>query len=101
MFSTFGRDGDRALPHADQRGQRLARVVGAQIDAVVLVLEQELAAVSVVRVDDVDERIAEVRELEEQLLLHLLELAALDLEAIVPPGEAERVELLLDARTRA
>ena len=71
----------------------LARVVGAEVDALVIVLEEQLAAVVVVRVLDVDERVARVRELEEELLLDLLELARLDLVALVAvrPREAEQL----------
>ena len=85
------------LPHAHEALHDLARIVGTEIDALVIVAEQELAAVVVVRVLDVDERVAGVRELEEELLLHLLELARLDLVALVSvrPGEAE--ELLVAA----
>ena len=44
-----------------------ARVVLAEVDALVAMLEQELAAILVVAVDHVDGRAAEVGELEEQL----------------------------------
>src|SRR5207247_8751745 len=46
-----------------------------QLDAFVLVLQQELSLVAEIAVDDVDERLAEVGELEEKSLLHLLEVA--------------------------
>src|SRR5687767_15272349 len=86
-----------ALPYADEALHDLARVVGAEIHALVIVLEEELAAVVVVRVLDVDERVARVRELEEELLLDLLELARLDLDALVPIRPRDREELVVAA----
>src|SRR5438046_1038100 len=68
------RDVHRAPPDAEQRRQRVARLVELQIQAVVLVHHQELAAVLEVAVLNVDERLAEVRELEEELLLDGAEL---------------------------
>jgi len=53
------------------------------------VLEHEFPTVLEVRIGDVDERLAEVRERREQLLFDLLELAGLDLEpAGQPPAQA-------------
>jgi hypothetical protein len=54
-----------------------------EVDALVLVAEQELSAVLVVGVFDGDEGVAEVGELGEQLLFDRLELARVDLEAVV------------------
>src|SRR5688572_12936930 len=64
---------DRALPDAHQRAHGRARIVRAQIDSAVPVHHQQLAAVLEVRVLDEDERVALVRQLEQELLLHLLE----------------------------
>src|SRR5207248_1641851 len=87
-------DVDRPLPHARQRLERVARMVHLQIDALVLVLEHELAAVLEVAVLDVDERLPEVGQPEQQLVFDLLELAALDLpvaRALVEPEGEELV----------
>ena len=48
-----------------------------------VVPQEQLAAVIEVRVVDVEEGAPGVRQLEEELLLHRLELARLDLEALV------------------
>ena len=72
-------------------------MVELEVDALVLVAQEELAAVVEVAVDDVDERLAEVRQAEQQPLLHLLELARLDLPVARPLVETEAVELLVDA----
>src|SRR5262245_63823346 len=66
-----------------------------------VVPQEQLAAVSVVHVHHVDERLPGVREAEEELLFHGLELPALDLVAIVPLVVAERVQLLLDHEFRS
>ena len=79
--------------------ERVARVVHLEVDALVLVLEQQLAAVLEVAVLDVDERLAEVGQPEEQLVLHLLELAALDLPVARALVEAEGEELVARGRT--
>src|SRR5690606_4584861 len=67
-------------------------VVDPQIDPPVVVPQEELPAVLVVAVLHEDEGVPRVRELLQELLLHLLELAGLDLEAIVPirPLEGEQ-----------
>src|SRR5438132_2286769 len=88
-------DGHRPAPHRLQVDQRILGVVDAQVDAVVAMGEQELAAVLEVAVDHLDDRLAEVGELLEQLALHLLELAVEDLPAIRFLVEAVDEELLL------
>src|SRR6185369_5511709 len=70
----------RTTPQTHHRLEHLARPVDTEIDALMIVREQQLAAIAEVGVLHVDERLPRVRELEEQLVLHLGELAALDLE---------------------
>src|ERR1700712_3933104 len=89
-----GVDLDWTLPYALERAEHLARVVDLEVEALVVVLEQQLATVFVVGVRDVDEGLARVGEREEDLLLHLLELAGLDLPAIALFVVAKGVELL-------
>src|SRR5439155_18086253 len=57
--------------------------------------EQELAAVFEVAVDDFDDRLPEIRQLLQKLLLHLLELAVEDLPAVGLLVEAIDEQLLL------
>src|SRR4051812_10782610 len=85
-----------AAPDAHERRERLVRVVVPEIHAAVIMDEQELAAILEVRVLDEDERIAEVRELREQALFDVLELARVDLEALVAVRPAEAEELVLE-----
>src|SRR5437764_14641178 len=61
------------------------------------VAQQQLAAVLEVAILDHDHGLAAVGQRPEQLVLHLLELAAHDLPVAAALGEPERVELLLDA----
>src|SRR5438876_2268861 len=77
-----GDDAYGPAPHRLQIDQRVLGVVDAQVDAVVTMREEQLAAVLEVAVDHLDDRLAEVGELLEQLLLHLLELAVEDLPAV-------------------
>ena len=63
--------------------ERILGVVELQVDPEVLVLEVQLASVAVVAVLDPDDRLAEVGQVEQQPLLDLLELAALDLVGLV------------------
>src|SRR5437762_3180917 len=84
-----------SFPNADQRAQRFLCVVGAKVDALVLVFQEQLAAVFEVAVLDIDERITRIGELEQELLFDLLELARVDLVALVSirPREAEKLVL--------
>src|SRR5437868_197843 len=75
-----------------QRGTRMLRV---QIDPLVAVVQQQLPAVLVVGVLDEDERLSEVRELVQDLVFDLLEVARVDLVVAGPLVEREREELLL------
>src|SRR5438105_9147311 len=95
-----GDDPDRPAPHRLQLHQGVLRVVDAQVDAVVPVREQELAAVLEVAVDHLDDRLAEVGELLQELLLHLLELAVEDLPAVRLLVEAVDEQLLLGREVR-
>src|SRR5262249_1717411 len=67
-----------AVPDLLEVDQGLARVVLAQVDAFVLVREDELAAVRVVPIRGDDDGAAEVGELEEERVLDLPELPALE-----------------------
>src|SRR5207248_7501261 len=95
-----GDDAYRPAPHRLQVDQRVLRVVDAQVDAVVTVREEQLAAVLEVAVDHLDDGLAEVGELLEQLLLHLLELAVEDLPAVRLLVEAVDEQLLLGREVR-
>src|SRR5690606_34503047 len=90
------RDAHRPPPDADERAQGFTGVVGPEVDAAMIVVEQELPAVLEVRVLDVDDGVSEIRELREQLLLHRAELARLDLVALAPARPVVREELVLD-----
>src|SRR4051794_23248284 len=85
----------RPLPHPLQPRQRIARVVHLEINTLVVMPQHELAAVLEVPILDVDERLPKVRHPEQELLLHLLELAALDLPVPRSLVEPEREELVL------
>src|SRR5690606_25975841 len=71
-------------------------IVDAQVNAAVLVDEKQLTAVTVVGILDVKVRVAHVRELEQELLFDLLELASGDFVAIVTRRPLEREQLLLE-----
>ena len=59
-------------PDREQIFQCVFRVVQAQIDAFVTVFQQQLAAVFVVAVSDVDKRLTEIRQRKQQLFFHAL-----------------------------
>ena len=88
---------DGALPQPLEVLQRLAGVVHLQVDALVLVAEKQLAAVAVVAVLDVDDRLARIGELEQQSALHLLELPAVNVEVAGLLIEGEREHPVLPA----
>src|SRR5882672_8969237 len=90
-----GDDADGPPPHRLQIGQRVLGVIDAEVDAVVPVREQELASILEVAVDHLDDRLAEVGELLQELALHLLELAVEDLPAVRLLVEAVDEQLLL------
>src|SRR5262249_12247839 len=54
-------------------------VINPQIDAEMLVLQVELAAIAVIGIFHTDDRLPEVGQIEQEALLDLLELAAFDL----------------------
>src|SRR5712691_5987526 len=93
-------DAHRAPPHRLQVRQRVLGIVDAQVGAVVPVREQQLAAVLEVAVHHLDDGLAEVGELLEELRLHLAELAVDDLPAVALLVEAVGEELLIDAELR-
>src|SRR5438309_625231 len=82
---------DRSRPQAVEMTQRVLGVVEPQVDAEILVMQVKLAAVAVVGILDPDDRLTEIRQVEQEPLLDLLELAALDLVhlglVIVPVAE--------------
>src|SRR5256885_14169075 len=90
-----GADGHRPAPHRLQVDERVLGVVEAQVDAVVTVGKEQLAAVLEVAVHHLDDGLAEVGELLEELALPLLELAVEDLPAVSLLVEAVDEELLL------
>lgn len=61
-----------------QVAQRIARIVHLEVDTLVAVAQVQLAAIIVVAIFDIDERLAKVRQPEQQLLLNFLELARRD-----------------------
>src|SRR3954452_21666742 len=73
----------RTGPQAMEMSQCILCMVQPQVDPKMLVLQVELAPVAVVAVLDPDDRLAEIRQVEQEPLLDLLELAALDLVRIV------------------
>ena len=76
--STSGLQVDRPAPDELEVGQGVGRLVEAQVDPVVLVPQQQFAAVAEVAVYYIDPRFSEVRQAEQQPLLDFLELARLD-----------------------
>ena len=91
---------NRPTPDELQVGQRVFRLVLAQVHSVMFVPQQQLAAVLVVAVHDVDPRLAEVGQTEQQPLLDLVELPRLDdvLPRLVLEGEAEHLVLAAELR---
>src|SRR5256885_3094622 len=95
-----GDDGHRPAPHRLQVDERVLRVVHAQVDAVVTVGEEQFAAVLEIAVHHLDDGLAEVGELLEELAFHLLELAVEDLPAVPLLVEAVDEELLFRGEVR-
>ena len=69
---------DGPAPDPLHVGQRIQRPVELEVDALVLVAQQQLAAVAEIGVLDDDDGLAKVGQAEEELALDGLELAALD-----------------------
>src|SRR5215510_8919921 len=88
---------DRPGPEFRGVTQCVTGLGAVEIDALVDMAQQQLAAVLEVAVLDHDHRLAAVGQHPEQLVLHLPELAAHDLPVAAALREPERVELLLDA----
>src|SRR6185312_3922176 len=90
--------GDEVHRPAPERGhvhERVAGVVHLEIDALILMAEEQLAAILEVAVDDFDVRLAEVRELVQELLFNLFKLSVDDLVSLSLVVVAEDEELLL------
>src|SRR5262249_32517316 len=87
----------RASPDVLDVGQGVRRLVEPQLDARVLVLEQQLAAVAVVAVYYIDPRFSEVSQAEQEALLDFLEIARLDVVLAGLLGVGEREEPVADA----
>src|SRR5262249_34986211 len=81
----LGEDVDGPLPDLGDVGQRVARVVELEVDALVAVVQEQLGAVLEVPVDDIDEGLAVVGQAEQQLVLPLLGLPAAALPVAPPP----------------
>src|SRR5207237_2614264 len=79
----------RAAPDELEVGQHVGRLVEAEVHPVVLVPQQQFAAVAVVAVHYIDPRLPEVRQAEQEPLLDLLELPRLNY--ILPRLFLERV----------
>src|SRR5262245_59659084 len=82
-------------------GQSVLGLVQLQIYPIVVVPQLQFTAVAVVPVDDVDPRLAEVGQAEEQSLLDILELPALDDVVLALLVVVEREELVLPAELRS
>src|SRR5690349_10442177 len=74
-----GLDVDRPTPNLKQVFQGLLRVVNAQIDAFMPVLEQQFAAIFKISIDGVDKRLTEVGQSREQLLFYAFPIPVGDL----------------------
>src|SRR5215471_10008407 len=91
------RHADRTLPQPGERTERLLRIIRTQVDALVLVAQEQLAPVLEVGVLHVDEGIARIGELEQELVFDLAKLARIDLVPLVAVRPAEAEELVLAA----
>src|ERR1700722_17019426 len=89
-----GQQVDRAAPDAAERRQSRAGLVDLQVGPLVPMADEELAAVLVVGVLDVDEGVAEVGQREEHLVFDLLELARVDLVVAAAIVHRKREELV-------
>src|SRR6185312_15113319 len=88
---------DRTRPQLRSVAERVACLARIEIRALVDVAQEQLAAVLEVAVLDDDHRLAAVGQHLQELVFHLLELAAHDLPVAGALLEAERIELLVDA----
>src|SRR5215471_17057206 len=69
--------------------QRVFGVVDSKVDALVPVLEQQFAAILKIAIRDINKRLPEIRQREQQLLLHALPVAISDFV-----NTALRIELI-------
>src|SRR5690606_26812344 len=90
----------RTLPDGVQADQGLAGLGALQILSIVPVRQEELAAVLVIGIHHFDDGLAEVGQLLQQLVLHLLELPGGDLPGRTLLVEAIGEQLLFDAEFR-
>src|SRR5262245_6583572 len=88
---------DRTFPKLVQVGERVLSVVRLQLNAAVAVLEEQLAAVLVVPILDIDDRPADVRQIKQQPLFHFVEFAAFDFIIARILVESEGKELVAAA----
>src|SRR5262249_36670736 len=91
---------DRPAPDRLDVRQRGRRVIYLQFYTAKFVTQKQFPAIVVVPVHDVDERLAKIRQAEQQPLLDLLEVARLD--DVLPHLllEGVREQLVLDAELR-
>src|SRR5262245_23359714 len=87
----------RPAPDELDVGERVRRLVEPQLDARVVVLQEQLAAVAVVAVYYIDPRFSEVSQAEQEALLDFLEIARLDVVLPGLLGVGEREEAVADA----
>ena len=88
---------DRPFPQLIQVGERVLGVFQLQLDAAEAVLQVQLAPVLVVAVLHINDRPADVREIEQKPLFYLFKLAAFDFVVAAVGVVAEGKELVLAA----
>src|SRR4051812_5299957 len=89
---------DRTLPNLEQVRERVLGVVRLQLHAAIAVLQKQLAAILIVGVLHINDRPTDVREIKQQPLFYLLELAAFDLVVARIVVEPEGKQLVLAAK---
>ena len=88
---------DRPFPQVIQVGERVLGVLQLQLNAAEAVLQVELAPVLVVAVLHIDDRPADVREIEQQPLFYLFKLTAFDFVVAAVGVVTEGKQLVLAA----
>src|SRR5262249_19578101 len=91
---------NRPAPDELEVGQRVARLVLAEVHSIMFMTQQQLAAIAVVAVHDKNPRFAEVRQAEQQPFLDLVELPRLDdeLAGLVLKRETEHLVIATELR---